>query len=213
MKKMEERRRKLMEQIRPLMEENRGILKTTQLYELDLDYRKIQRLVELGLLIRVKNGYYSLGEEPQEEGEVQKREEQMIAGLYPDGVLTLESALYYYHYLQEKPYCWHIAIDKNTSKSRFKLEYPLVEPHYTDKESLYLGAAPVSFGGGSLKIYDRERLICDCMKFEDKLDRQVLQDALKCYLREPRKDIQKLMEYARARRVVQKVQTRIGAWL
>lgn len=210
---MEERRRKLMEQIRPLMEENRGILKTTQLYELDLDYRKIQRLVELGLLIRVKNGYYSLGEEPQEEGEVQKREEQMIAGLYPDGVLTLESALYYYHYLQEKPYCWHIAIDKNTSKSRFKLEYPLVEPHYTDKESLYLGAAPVSFGGGSLKIYDRERLICDCMKFEDKLDRQVLQDALKCYLREPRKDIQKLMEYARARRVVQKVQTRIGAWL
>ena len=82
-----------MEQIRPLMEENRGILKTTQLYELDLDYRKIQRLVELGLLIRVKNGYYSLGEEPQEEGEVQKREEQMIAGLYPDGVLTLESAL------------------------------------------------------------------------------------------------------------------------
>lgn len=202
-----------MEQIRPLMEENRGILKTTQLYELDLDYRKIQRLVELGLLIRVKNGYYSLGEEPQEEGEVQKREEQMIAGLYPDGVLTLESALYYYHYLQEKPYCWHIAIDKNTSKSRFKLEYPLVEPHYTDKESLYLGAAPVSFGGGSLKIYDRERLICDCMKFEDKLDRQVLQDALKCYLREPRKDIQKLMEYARARRVVQKVQTRIGAWL
>ena len=137
----------------------------------------------------------------------------MIAGLYPDGVLTLESALYYYHYLQEKPYCWHIAIDKNTSKSRFKLEYPLVEPHYTDKESLYLGAAPVSFGGGSLKIYDRERLICDCMKFEDKLDRQVLQDALKCYLREPRKDIQKLMEYARARRVVQKVQTRIGAWL
>ena len=213
MKKMEERRRKLMEQIRPLMEENRGILKTTQLYELDLDYRKIQRLVELGLLIRVKNGYYSLGEEPQEEGEVQKREEQMIAGLYPDGVLTLESALYYYHYLQEKPYCWHIAIDKNTSKSRFKLEYPLVEPHYTDKESLYLGAVPVSFGGGSLKIYDRERLICDCMKFEDKLDRQVLQDALKCYLREPRKDIQKLMEYARARRVVQKVQTRIGAWL
>ena len=213
MKKMEERRRKLMEQIRPLMEENRGILKTTQLYELDLDYRKIQRLVELGLLIRVKNGYYSLGEEPQEEGEVQKREEQMIAGLFPDGVLTLESALYYYHYLRERPYCWHIAIDKNTSKSRFKLEYPLVEPHYTDKESLYLGAAPVSFGGGSLKIYDRERLICDCMKFEDKLDRQVLQDALKCYLREPRKDIQKLMEYARARRVVQKVQTRIGAWL
>lgn len=213
MKKREEKRKRLMEQIKPLMEENQGILKTTQLYQLQLDYRKIQRLVDLGLLIRVKNGYYSLGEEAAEEGEVQQREEQMIAGLYPDGVLTLESALYQYHYLQDKPYCWHIAIDKNTSKSRFKLEYPLVEPHYTEKDSLYLGAVPISFGGGSLRIYERERLICDCMKFEDKLDRQVLQDALRCYLREPRKDIQKLMEYARMRRVVQKVQTRIGAWL
>lgn len=212
MTKREVKRQLLMEQIKLLMEEHQGILRTTQLYELNLDYRKIQRLVELGLLVRVKNGYYSLGEE-QEESQGPLREERMIVGLFPDGVLTLESALYYYHYLREKPYCWHIAIDKNTSKSRFKLEYPLVEPHYTEGEFLTLGVSAIPFGGGTMQIYEKERLICDCMKFEDKLEREVLQDALRCYLREPRKDIQKLMEYARARRVVQKVQSRIGAWL
>ncbi|MCI9150146.1 MAG: type IV toxin-antitoxin system AbiEi family antitoxin domain-containing protein [Lachnospiraceae bacterium] len=212
MTKTEKKRQLLMEQIQELMKENQGILRTSQLYELNLDYRKIQRLVELGLLARVKNGYYSLGEK-QEEKTGLKREEQMIAGLFPDGVLTLESALYYYHYLRERPYCWHIAIDKNTSKSRFKLEYPLVEPHYTEGEYLSLGVSVIPLGDGIMQIYEKERLICDCMKFEDKLEREVMQEALRCYLREPIKDIHKLMEYARARRVVQKVQSRIGAWL
>lgn len=212
MTKTEKKRQLLMEQIKERMKENQGILRTVQLYEMNLDYRKIQRLVDLGLLIRVKNGYYSLGKEQEEKTGLQ-REEQMIAGLFPDGVLTLESALYYYHYLRERPYCWHIAIDKNTSKSRFKLEYPLVEPHYTEGEFLKLGVTAISLGGGLMQIYEKERLICDCMKFEEKLERDVIQEALRCYLREPRKDIHKLMEYARARRVVQKVQSRIGAWL
>lgn len=213
MTKTEEKRQRLMGQIAELMEESHGILKTTQLYGLNLNYRKIQRLVDLGLLTRVKNGYYSLAPEGECADPDSKKEEQMILGLFPDGVLTLESALFYYHYLRERPYCWHIAVDKNTSKSRFKLQYPLVEPHYTEGEILSLGAASMPFGGGRMRIYEKERLVCDCMRFEDKLEREVVQEAIRCYLREPRKDIQKLMEYARARRVVQKVQARIGVWV
>ena len=66
MTKTEKKRQLLMEQIQELMKENQGILRTAQLCELNLDYRKIQRLVELGLLARVKNGYYSLGEKQEE---------------------------------------------------------------------------------------------------------------------------------------------------
>ncbi len=206
MGKREEKRKAQMEKITGLMEKNGGIVKTSQLYELDLDYRKIQRLVEEGLLQRVKNGYYGIAFQ-------QKDEESMIVSLFPDGVLCLDSALYYYHYIQEKPYCWHIAVDKNTSKSRFQLDYPLVQPYYVEPEVLSLGVRKLQLKEGTIGIYDKERLICDCLKFEDKLDREVMQNAIRCYLREPRKDIQKLMEYARARRVVQKVQNRIGVWL
>jgi predicted transcriptional regulator of viral defense system len=206
MTKTEEKRQHLMEQITELMEEHQGVLKTAQLYSLNLDYRKIQRLVDLGLLIRVKNGYYSLAQG-------QPSEEELLAGLFPDGVLTLESGLFCYHYIRQKPFCWQLAVDKNTSKSRFKLEYPLVEPHYTEGDVLYTGATSISFGGSTMQIYEKERLLCDCLKYEDKLERQVIQEAIRCYLREPKKDIQKLMEYARIRKVVQKVQNRIGVWL
>ena len=62
-------------------------------------------------------------------------------------------------------------------------------------------------------MYNIERLICDCLKFEEKLDRTMLQQLLRQYIEEPQKDIQKLLEYARIRRVTQKIQNRIGVWL
>lgn len=206
MTKQEEKRELLRQQVTDFIQSHGGLVKTSQLYELGLDYRKIQRLVEEGLLDRVKNGYYAMAFQ-------EKTEESMVASFFPDGVLCLDSALYYYHYIQEKPYCWHIAVDKNTSKSRFLLDYPLVQPYYVEPEALKLGVKTIPLGDGTIGIYDKERMICDCLKFEDKLDREVLKNALRCYLREPVKDIQKLMEYARARRVVQKVQNRIGVWL
>lgn len=206
MAKREEKRKELIEKVTAFIEKNGGLAKTSQLYELNMDYRRIQKLVEEGVLERVKNGYYGIGFR-------EKDEESMIVSLFPDGVLCLDSALYYYHYIHEKPYCWHIAVDKNTSKSRFQMDFPLVQPYYTEPEVLKLGVCKLQLKSGVIGIYDKERLICDCLKYEDKLEREVLQNALKCYLREPVKDIQKLMEYARERRVVQKVQSRIGVWL
>ena len=98
-------------------------------------------------------------------------------------------------------------------RSRFRMDYPLVQPYFTEPEVLCLGAKRVPLGSGTIGIYEKERMICDCLKFEEKLEREVLKNALQCYIREPNKDIQKLMEYARARRVVQKIQNRIGVWL
>ena len=206
MSKKEEKKELLIRKVTELVESNHGLVRTAQLYELDIDYRRIQKLVEEGILERVKNGYYSIAFQ-------EKDEESMVVRLFGDGVLCLESALFYYHYIQVKPSYWHIAVDKNTSKSRFKMDYPLVKPYYTEPDMLKLGAKKLQLKEGIIGIYDKERMICDSLKFEEKLEREIMQEALRSYLREPIKDIQKLMEYARARRVVQKVQNRIGVWL
>ena len=50
-----------------------------------------------------------------------------------------------------------------------------------------------------MKIYEKERLICDCLKYEERLEREDLKKALLAFINEPKKDIAKLMEYARAR--------------
>ncbi len=188
------------------MEKNHGVMKTAALYELGLDYRDIHHLLKEGELIRVKNGYYSLAKEDQ-------TEEEVIRAFFPDGVLCMESALYCYGYIKEKPLAWHIAIDKNTSKSRFLMDYPIIQPHYTEDFVLKSGVTTEEFHGVEFQIYDRDRLICDCLKYESKLSHEDLKAALRGYLEDPKKNVSRLLTYAKERRVLSKVQKTLGVWL
>ena len=193
--------------IRELVRAHDGVVKTAELYTLGIDYRRIQSFVDWGVLLRVKNGYYSLQEQ-------KLSEDEMVYRLFgEDGVRTMETALYIYGYLPTKPAEYQIAVDKNTSKSRFHLNYPFVHPYYSEPKVLTLGVTQSAFGGGMMKIYDRERLMCDCLKYEDRLDREDLKKALLAYIAEPSKDISRLLCYAKERKVLSKVQNRIGVWL
>ncbi len=195
-----------LDKIKTFIRQKGGIIKKEQIKELGVDYRKILSYVEKGELIRVKNGYYAVSFDDFSE-------EELIAMLFPDGVLCLESALFFYGYTSKKPYGWKIAVDKNTSKSRFKLDYPQVTPFYTEPEVLQLGVTTIMLGEKEMKIYERERLVCDCLKYEDKMDREIWKEGLLSYIQDPDKDVEKLMRYARERKVLKKVQTMIGVWL
>lgn len=202
----QEKRDKQIQAIQELMEKNNGVVKTSQLYTLGLDYRRIQNFVEYGVIEKVKNGYYAMNFH-------KKREEDIMAALFPDCVLTMESALYCHHYLKNRPFKWTVAVDKNTSKSRFKLDYPLVLPYYTEPEVLQMGVEKMQIGNGEMSVYCRERLICDILKYENRMEREDLQQALRAFLSDKNKDIAKLLSYARERKVLSKVRSQIGVWL
>lgn len=194
------------EMIEKLIEENRGIVKTKQITDLGIDYRRIITYVNEGRLVRVKSGYYAININEQ-------NEEELIAALFPDGVLTMESALYYYNYLPNRPFVWKIAISKNTSKSRFKMDYPPLEPYYSEPEVLKLNVTKTMLGNLPMQIYTKDRLICDVLKYEDKMRREDFRRAALNYIQDEDKDISALMECAAKRKVLKKVQNMIGVWL
>lgn len=202
----EEKRTAMLDQINEICELHHGIAKASVLYEAGLDYRKLESFVKEGRLLRVRNGYYQMAR-------VSTDEEEIICGQFPDGVLTMASALFYHGYLTAKPLQWSIAVDKNTSKSRFRMEYPVVVPYYTEPAVLSLGVTKIPFGEGEMRIYEKERLICDCLKYEEKLEREELQAAMRSFIDDQEKDIEKLLIYAKERRVLSKVQNRIGVWM
>lgn len=195
-----------LEKLRLFIDQKGGIVKKEEFSQLDVDYRKILELVDQGSLVRIKNGYYT-------DRLDRFSEEELIARLFPDARLCLESALYAYGYIRQKPYGWHLAVDKNTSKSRFKMDYPKVIPYYTEPEALELGSTSIKRHGLTFQIYTKERMICDCLKYEEKLEREIFQEGIQSYIRDPNKNVSALMEYARARKVVGKVQSMIGVWL
>lgn len=195
-----------LDEILKLIEEQGGIVKKEQFTELGIDYRRILDFVQSGDLVRIKNGYYT--------DRIDRfTEEELVARLFSDARLCMESALYAYGYISQKPYAWHLAVDKNTSKSRFKMNYPKIIPYYTEPDALELGSTEITMSGQQFLIYDRDRVICDCLKYETKLEREVFKGALQSYIRDSQKDISALMAYARARKVVGKVQSMIGVWL
>ncbi|MCI5621277.1 MAG: hypothetical protein MR355_06925 [Lachnospiraceae bacterium] len=202
----QEKKQEMIEKIEVLMQENHGVVKAEKLYPLGLTYRQIQGLVQKGILDHVKNGYYSMHLQ-------QRSEDELILAMFPDGILTMDTALFYHGYCGERPEEWSIAISKNVSKSRFKVEQPVICPYYTEPEVLQMGVEKIPFAQGEIGIYSKERLICDCLKYEERLDRVIMKTALMAYINEPDKDIAALMEYARVRKVTAKVQSRIGVWL
>ena len=203
----DEKRQYQLEQINDLVEANGGLVKTSEIEALGVDYRRVLAFVEEGYLIRVKSGYYTTKY-------FECSEDQWIYKLFgEDGILTMESAMYVYGYLKDRPYKWSIAINKNTSKSRFNIDYPIVEPFYTEPEVMELGVTEAEFAGEKMKIYTKERLICDYLKYQEKVDREDFKKGVWAYIMDENKDVAKLMEYAKERKVLKKVQSMIGVWL
>lgn len=202
---MNEKRELILKRVKAFIAENGGVVKKNRLNELGIDYRRILDYVETGDLVRIKSGYYAAADVFSEE--------ELVVRLFPDAVLTLENALYAYGYISRKPYGFRLAVDKNTSKSRFKLEFPQILPFYAEPETLCFGVEKIAFGGREMNIFDRERLVCECLRYEDKMEREQFREGLLSYIRDKDKDAAKLMEYARERRVAKKAQSMIGVWL
>ncbi len=202
----EEKKAYDLERIDALVQEREGLAQTAEIEALGIDYRRILQFVKEGYLIRVKSGYYKT---KYYDGS----EEAMIVRMFPDGILTMESALYYYGYLKERPYEWKIAVSKNTSKSRFKIDYPNVQPYYCETNVLSQGVTTITLDGKEMQIYTKERLVCDCLKYQDKMDREDFKKAILSYIQDEDKDVAALMEHAKERKVMKKVQSMIGVWL
>ena len=184
------------------------LIRTSELNGLSVYSKEISELVKGGYIERVKQGYYRIVEHTEDHSEA-----KLISQLYPDGIICMVSALFYYGYSDRTPINWDIAIDRNTSKARFNIDYPYVKPYYIDKVHLEYGVTQGQYEDCVLKIFDRDRLICECIKHENKMDREIYNKAIINYINDSQKNVTNLLEYAKKRNVHKKVRERIGVWL
>jgi len=183
------------------------LIKTKELTELGIRSEDIVRFLEQGRLEKITHGCYRLV------SNTDISDESLIASLYPDGVLCMYTALFYYGYSDRTPLAWDIAIDRNASKARFNLDYPFVRPYYMAKQLLCFGVSDARYPDCTMRIFDRDRLICEALRYENKLDRETLNKAIQGYIADSKRNISNLIEYARRRNMLNKVKERIEVWL
>ncbi len=143
-----------------------GVMKTSELYDAGISKYELNKLIDANTLERITQGYYKLYDDDMSEI-------KLLFILLPNGVLCFDTALFHYGYSDRTPVEWHIAVNKDISKSRVKLDYPYIKPYFIEQKLLSVGVDEVVIDDVSVKMYNRDRLICDCLKYESKMDVEI----------------------------------------
>lgn len=184
-----------------------GMMRTKQLQAENILYRPLQKLIQQGYVDKVRYGYYQWVDNDD------FSEIGTVIRLFPDAILCMDTALRYYGYSDRTPADWHLAVSKDSGKSRFRIDYPFVKPHYVEPSLLELGLTVGEIDGHVVRIYDKDRLICDCLRYRNKMDKEIFNKAIQNYIADPGKSVPRLLEYAEMLRVKKTAKDLIGVWL
>ena len=183
------------------------VMKTAELVQVGINKNEISRLCEINMIEKVKHGYYFWSHDFVG-GDV-----VILKKLFPDAIFCMETAAFYYRYSDRTPNRWSLALDRATSITRDEINYPFVEVYRTKTDLLRLGATDFEIDGFDVKMYDRDRTVCDFLRRMNDVDPEIFNKVILGYVNDPRRNIPNLMRYAKELRVTEKVKRLIGVWL
>ena len=196
-----------IEKLQRIFQRYEGIMRTCELTEEGISYKKLQILIEEGYVEKIKYGYY------QWQDERAFTEVSVISSMFSDAIICDMSAVMYYGYTDRTPDAWHIAVDNKTARKKFRMDFPKIKPHFIESDRLEIGASVGVIDDISVKIYDRERVVCDCLRHVNQMDGEIFSTIIQRYVGDKEKNAANLMEYARTLGVEKKARGVIGVWL
>lgn len=174
--------------MRQLIEENNGYLLSTMVIEKNISKTFLAKYVKENNLERVARGIYITEDVwPDELYIMQVRNAAVI--------FSGETALYL-HGLIDREYS-EICVSVPTGYNATHLKTGNVQVKYSSQNSYGLGVCTVpSTSGNKVRVYDRERCICDLISDRKKIEVQNFQTAMKEYMSGKGKKLSRLIEYA-----------------
>jgi len=187
--------------------ERNGILRAATAIELGVPKHVLYDMVKEGELVREAQGIYRLSEsDPLGNPDLVN-----LSLRVPRAVFCLISALYFHELTTQIPHSIYFALPRDVKTP--KIQYPPIWVfHYSD-ESYKAGIVEHELDGVKVKIYDREKTVADCFKFRKKIGMDVVIEAIRDYVNQPKLDVHKLMEYAKINRVEKTIRPYLEALL
>lgn len=102
-------------------------------------------------------------------------------------------------------FVWHmtsiISMAIHRKSWRPKIEYPPVEFYYFSKKQFEAGIDKIIIRGHKISIYCKEKTICDCFRYRNRMGIDIVKEGLSKYLKRKDRNLEKLLEYAEICRV------------
>ena len=156
--------------IKALMKANNGYVTSKQVTELGIHRMYLNMMVEEGLIDRVKKGIYL--------------DKDFIEDIfytfqlkYPKTIFSRFTALYFYNLTEIYPSTFDITVNENYHTEDLNVNHNVVK---CKKDNLNLGLTQIITSlGNKINIYDRERCICDIIRFKNRLDLEQVKKSVK----------------------------------
>jgi hypothetical protein len=185
-----------MDQILQLFRDQGGYLNTRQLSKRSQHYH-LKELVDQGEVIRIKPGLYQLAEN------IGSDELGLMARIVPKGIFCLFSAWAYWELTTQVPLVYHMAIE---NKNKIVIpEFPPVKLYFWQSPAIDLGVLNNPSTGGLIRIFNKEKSVCDAIRFRNKIGMDLVSEILKKYLSMPDKNLDLLVKYAGSLRILKPI--------
>ncbi len=178
-----------------ILKTRNGYARSKDILAEGIHQRDIRSILDKGIVIKVKNGLYRLSDIPV----ISNQSFIDLACAVPEGVICLLSALSYYELTTFNPSVISMAIHRKSWRP--KIEYPPVEFYYFSKKQFEAGIDKIKIRDHKINIYCREKTICDCFRYRNKLGIDIAKEGLSEYIKQKDRNLEKLLKYAEICRV------------
>ena len=178
-----------LEKLEKLIQKQHGTVLSADLDQYEIPRTYLQMMVAEGKLERVDRGVYVSTNAIEDEM-------YFMQAKYPKLIYSHETALYLHGLSDRTPFEYSATVPSGykvvrSVAERFKIYYIKMELHELGVETVQ------SSHGNPIKTYNIERTICDLIRSRSRIDVQILNDALKRFVKLKSADHSILMDYAR----------------
>ena len=189
---------KIWESIKSIAEDNNGFLKTGQIEEMGISRPVLRKYVDEGKLEQVRKGLYILSEGLADEY-------ALLQAQSAKAVFSYGTALFLWELSDRTPHFLDITLPHGTNISRLKRDNPNLRCHSVQPHIYDIGITETnSPQGGTVKLYDRERCICDLIRDRAQVELQLYTQAIKDYFKSGANN-RRLIKYSKAFGIEDKV--------
>ncbi len=200
---MKEKQKKII----MIFKKKNGYARSKDLLGAGFHSRDIKSILKKGLIIKVKNGLYRLGNTPT----ISNQSFIDLSCAVPEGVICLLSALSYYELTTFNPTIISMSIHRKSWQP--KIKYPPVEFYYFSTKQFITGINEIEINNHRIRIYCPEKTICDMFRYRNKLGLDVAKEGLSEYLKLRDRNLEELLKYAEICRVKGLLKTWINAMI
>jgi predicted transcriptional regulator of viral defense system len=184
-----------------------GVLRPKDLETHGIARTYLQRLRDQGLLRQVGRGLYV----PADVDLSPENNLAAVARRVPDAVVCLLSALRVHDLTTQSPFEAWIAIPKRARAPKpngIPVRVVRMAP-----EPLSAGVVNVRIDNVRVPLFDVEKTVADCFRFRSRVGLDVALEAMREYLRRPRRNVERLLHYAAIDRVADGIRPYLEAML